>query len=321
MPEEKNQKIKKKWNNEDIPDLTGKVAVVTGANSGTGLQASKVLASKGAEVIMACRSMEKGEKAAAEVCQEYPDTTVKVMRLDLADLSSVRSFAEEFNQTYSSLDILLNNAGVMQTPYYKTADGFELQFGTNHLGHFALTGLLLKPLLQAKSARVVTMSSGASRTGKIHFEDINLEKSYGRSKAYAQSKLANLLFAYELQRKFETNGVKAISVAAHPGYTRTNLQFAGPGMEGGRRHWARIYRITNKLMAQGVEMGALPILCAATDPAVEGGEYLGPRRLRGARGHPKKVRSVKRSYNEEDAKQLWKLSEEFTGVSYDFSTS
>ncbi|MHA2272132.1 MAG: SDR family NAD(P)-dependent oxidoreductase, partial [Candidatus Hodarchaeales archaeon] len=150
MSEEKPLKIKKKWNNGDIPDLSGKTAVVTGANSGTGLQAAKVLASKGAEVIMACRSMEKGEAAAGEIREEYPDTTVKVMQLDLADLSSVRSFAEEFNQTYSSLDILLNNAGVMQTPQLKTADGFELQFGTNHLGHFALTGLLLEPLMKAK---------------------------------------------------------------------------------------------------------------------------------------------------------------------------
>ncbi|MHA2496059.1 MAG: oxidoreductase [Candidatus Hodarchaeales archaeon] len=321
MSEEKPLKIKKKWNNGDIPDLSGKTAVVTGANSGTGLQAAKVLASKGAEVIMACRSMEKGEAAAGEIREEYPDTTVKVMQLDLADLSSVRSFAEEFNQTYSSLDILLNNAGVMQTPQLKTADGFELQFGTNHLGHFALTGLLLKPLLQAKDARVVTMSSQASSSGKMHFDDVNLEKNYGRTKAYSQSKLANLLFAYELQRKFEAHGVKAISAAAHPGYTRTNLQFAGPAMEGGRRHWARFYRVTNKLIAQGVEMGTLPILCAATDPVVQGGEYVGPRRLRGARGHPKKLRSAKRSYNEEDAKKLWELSEEFTGVSYDFSMS
>lgn len=318
MAEEKPLKIKKKWNNDDIPDLTGRIVVVTGAKSGTGFQASKVLASKGAEVIMTCRSLEKGEAAATEIRDEYPNATVRVMELDLADLSSVRSFAEEFVQNHTSLDILFNNAGVMQTPPYKTADGFELQFGTNHLGHFALTGLLLKPLLQANEARIVTMSSMASSNGKIHFDDINLEQKYGRTKAYSQSKLANLLFAYELQRKFEQKNASAISVAAHPGYTATNLQFAGPGMEGGRRHFARMYRITNKIMAQGVEMGALPILCAATDPTVEGGDYIGSRRLRGARGHPKKVRSSKRSYNEDDARQLWEISEQLTGVKYEF---
>ncbi|MFX0117470.1 MAG: oxidoreductase, partial [Candidatus Hodarchaeota archaeon] len=206
MTERKSQPIKKKWNVDDIPDLTGKTVIVTGANSGTGLQASKILAAKGAEVIMACRNLEKGEAAANAIQAEYPNAALKVMQLDLADLASVRSFTKEFKETYSSLEMLLNNAGVMQTPQLKTVDGFELQFGTNHLGHFALTGLLLEPLMQAKEARVVTMSSAAHRSGKIHFDDVNLEKNYGRTKAYSQSKLANLLFAYELQRKFERNG-------------------------------------------------------------------------------------------------------------------
>jgi NAD(P)-dependent dehydrogenase (short-subunit alcohol dehydrogenase family) len=317
MTEQKSQLIKKKWNNDDIPDLTGKTAIVTGANSGTGFQASKVLAAKGAEVIMACRSLEKGEVAANAIQTEYPNAKIKVMQLDLADLASVRAFAKEFQENHNSLEILLNNAGVMQTPPLKTADDFELQFGTNHLGHFALTGLLLKPLMRANEARVVTMSSMVHSSGKIHFDDVNLEKNYGRTKAYSQSKLANLLFAYELQRKLEQNGGSVISLAAHPGYTATNLQSAGPGMKGGRRHWAWFYKITNKIMAQNVKMGALPILCAATDSAAEGGDYIGPRRFRGARGHPKKVRSNKRSYNEEDARRLWELSEELTGVCYD----
>ncbi|MFQ5978491.1 MAG: oxidoreductase [Candidatus Heimdallarchaeota archaeon] len=318
MTQQKVQKIKKKWGNDDIPDLTGKTTIVTGANSGTGFQASKVLASKGTTVIMACRSLEKGAEAARTIQEEHPNASTKVMELDLADLSSVRSFAEEFKQNYASLELLLNNAGVMQTPARRTADGFELQFGTNHLGHFALTGLLLEPLLQAKEARVVTMSSAAHSQGKIHFDNINLEKKYGRTKAYAQSKLANLLFAYELQRKFESKATSAISVGVHPGYTATNLQSAGPGMEGGRRHWARLYWISNKIFAQGIEMGALPLLCAATDSAIEGGDYIGPSRLRGWRGHPKKARSSKRSYNLEDAEQLWELSEQMTGVKYEF---
>ncbi|MHA2231662.1 MAG: oxidoreductase, partial [Candidatus Hodarchaeales archaeon] len=225
MTQQESQKIMKKWRNDDIPDLTGKTTIVTGANSGTGFQTSKILASKNTTVIMACRSLEKGAEAARTIQEEHLNASTKVMELDLADLSSVRSFAEEFKQNYTSLEILINNAGVMQTPSHKTADGFELQLGTNHLGHFALTGLLLEPLLQAKEARVVTMSSAAHSRGKIHFDNINLEKKYGRTKAYAQSKLANLLFAYELQRKFESKATSAISVGVHPGYTATNLQF------------------------------------------------------------------------------------------------
>ncbi len=316
MTNQNSQQIKKKWNIEDIPDQTGKTAIVTGANSGTGLQASKILAMKGAEVIMACRNTEKGTAALETIITEFPEANVKVMELDLASLNSIQSFTEDFKKKYQTLDILLNNAGVMQTPESQTADGFELQFGTNHLGHFALTGQLLEPLSKAKNARVVTMSSMAASAGKMHFENFNLEKEYGRTKAYSQSKLANLLFAYELQRKFEQANSSIISVAAHPGYTATNLQSAGPSMEGGRRWWARLYKISNKIMAQNVKIGALPILCAATDSVIEGGDYIGPKGFRGMRGRPKKVRSSKQSYNEEDARQLWKMSEEMTGVNY-----
>jgi NAD(P)-dependent dehydrogenase (short-subunit alcohol dehydrogenase family) len=305
----------KKWSIQDIPNLSGKIAVVTGANSGTGYEVSKAIASKRSQVIMACRSVEKGELAAAKIREEFPDSSLKVMALDLADLSSINSFSKEFLANYEALHILCNNAGVMQTPDLKTADGFELQLGTNHLGHFALTGLLLDLLMKTSDSRIVTVSSGAHRFGNIHFDDLMLEKSYGSAKAYSQSKLANLLFAYELQRRLENNGSSAISVAAHPGFSSTNLQLTGPGM-GGRKLWVWLYRLIRPFLAQSAEMGSLPILYAAIAEQVRGGDYFGPRGFVGMRGHPKKVESNEASHDKDAAKKLWDISTELTKVKY-----
>ncbi|MFX0090591.1 MAG: oxidoreductase [Candidatus Hodarchaeota archaeon] len=311
---------KKKWTREDIPDQTGKTVIVTGANSGTGFEVTKELAGKGAHIILACRNTEKGEAAVSKIREKHPNASLRVMKLDLADLSSVKSFVKTFTSEYKQLHILCNNAGVMQTPYLKTKDGFELQLGTNHLGHFALTGLLSDILLQTEGSRVVTMSSNAYIFGRIDFDNLNWEKpkSYGSTAAYGRSKLANLLFTYELQRKFEQKGARVISVASHPGYSATNLQSSG--LKLGRSMSARlmrlIYSILNKVVAQSVEMGALPMLMAATSAEINGGDYIGPERVFSFRGYPKKVNSNGRSHNLETAEKLWRVSESLTGVNF-----
>ena len=293
------------WTAENIPDLTGRVAVVTGANSGIGYEVARALARKDAIVILACRDKDKGEAALKQIDRDYARAKAEHLQLDLSDLASVRRFADEFTSNYSRLDILVNNAGIMVPPFAKTADGFELQFGTNHLGHFALTGLLLDLLVGTSQARVVTVSSGGHRFGKIDFDNLNAEKGYDRQRAYAQSKLANLLFTYELQRRFESAGVDAIAVAAHPGWTVTNLQV----------HW-RMTRMLNPFIGQKPEMGALPVLCAATDSDVQGGDYYGPGGWQELGGYPTRVRSSDRSHDLAVAARLWKISEEFTGVRY-----
>jgi NAD(P)-dependent dehydrogenase (short-subunit alcohol dehydrogenase family) len=306
-----------KWTQNDIPDQQGKLIIVTGGNSGIGYEAAMALAGRNAHVILAVRSMDKGEEAAREIRQRHPQAQVTVMALDLADLKSVRSFAETFLASHGRLDILINNAGVMALPARKTVDGFERQFGTNHLGHFALTGLLLPKLKKTPSARVVTVSSGVHVTGDIHFEDLQWEKKYDQWGAYAQSKLANLLFAYELQRRFAETGTKAISVSCHPGYAATNLQAVGPQMEGSAfKAW--MMKAANTLFAQGQDMGALPTLFASTAPQVNGCDYIGPTGMGGARGYPDKVMSNDKSYDEALAKRLWTASEELTGVVYSF---
>lgn len=237
------------------------------------------------------------------------------MPLDLSDLKSIRSFAQTFLAQYDHLEILINNAGVMALPKRKTADGFEMQFGTNHLGHFALTGLLLPVLKKTSGARVVTVSSGVHTSGDIHFDDLQWEKKYERWGAYAQSKLANLLFAYELQRRMAAAGINITSVGCHPGYTATNLQSAGPKMDGSIfRGW--MMKMGNALFAQGQDMGALPTSFAATAAEVNGCDYIGP--AGGIKGYPQKVRSNDKSYDEALAKRLWIVSEELTGVVYDF---
>lgn len=307
---------KRNWTVDDIPELTGKVVVVTGANSGIGYEVIRALAGKGAHVVMACRNLEKAESAAAHILEEAPHAFLEIIKIDLADLSSVKNFAHKFSETYQSLHILCNNAGVMFPPYGQTTDGFELQFGINHLGHFALTGLLMSQLLKTGNARIVTMSSWGHYYGKMNFDDINWETSYNRIWAYCRSKLANLLFTYELQRKLEVCGSEVISMAAHPGWSATNLQSTGLKMGGGRL-MRLFFIIGNPLLAQSASMGALPMLYAATAPDIVGGDYIGPSGFREWRGYPKKTCSSEQSYDEEMAKNLWEVSEELTGVRYE----
>jgi len=312
--------IKNKWSIVDIPDQSGKIAIVTGANCGTGYEISKALASKGAEVIMACRDVEKGESAAEKIKKEFPKSSLKVMVLDLADLSSVKNFCQLFRENYNSLNILCNNAGIMAIPKLKSKDGFELQLATNHLGHFALTGLLFDKILMTPKSRIVNVSSTAHQSGKIDFDDLMKEKKYSRFSAYSQSKLANLLFTYELQRRLEAEGHSTISVGTHPGLAATNLASSGPGYGKGRIIKSIISFFT-KLFSQSAEMGALPILCACTSLDINGGDYLGPGGFRGMRGYPKKDESSKESHDVEVAKKLWDISTELTKVKYVFKKS
>jgi NAD(P)-dependent dehydrogenase (short-subunit alcohol dehydrogenase family) len=289
-----------------MADQSGRVAVVTGANSGIGFHAARELAAHGAKVILAVRDAEgKGADAAGRMTGD-----VEVRKLDLADLASVRAFAQDFD---GPIDLLINNAGVMATPRRTTADGFELQLGTNHLGHFALTGLLLDRL---RDGRVTTVSSGAHNIGRINFDDLMGERRYQRWMAYGQSKLANLLFAYELQRRADAAGFPLTSTAAHPGYAATNLQMAGPQLEGSKVR-ELLGRVGNVVLAQSDEMGALPTLFAATED-LPGGTYAGPDGFMEQRGHPKVVNSNARSRDEATARRLWDVSEELTGVTYQF---
>ena len=300
-----------KWTADRIPDQTDKTVIVTGANSGLGLVTARELARKGANVVMAVRSVEKGEAAAAEIRGEVPDAQVTVARLDLADLSSVREFAAAHRRP---LDVLVNNAGIMMTPKGTTKDGFETQFGTNHLGHFALTGLLLPALEQAGAARVVTVSSIEHYPGRIRFEDLHSERlGYGPRKAYQQTKAANVLFGLELDRRLSAKGSGVISVLAHPGYSDTNLQTTGPT---GPAKWAMQF-VGNKLIAQSAEKGALPQLYAATAPDVHGADFFGPDGYRALRGHPTRVPPSRYAADPEVAKRLWQVSEEATGVRYE----
>ena len=294
------------WAAENIPDLTDIIVIVTGANSGIGYEMARALARKQATVILACRNKDKGQAAERQIAQEYPGAKAELGLLDLSNLALVRRFAGEFTRHYDRLDILINNAGIMRTPFGKTTDGFELQFGVNHLGHFALTGLLLDLIVRTPQARVVTVSSGGHRFGKIDFDNLNADKGYDAGAAYGQSKLANLLFTYELHRRFKGAGVDAIAAAAHPGWTAgTNLAV----------HW-RMLRLLNPFVGQKPSMGALPALYAATAPDVQGGDYYGPDGWQELRGYPTKVRSSDRSYDPAVAAKLWIISEELTGVRY-----
>ena len=294
------------WTAADIPDQSGRVAVVTGANSGLGLVIARELARAGANVVLAVRNVEKGEQAASDI-----DAGARVEQLDLAELASVRAFAERVGGEF---DLLVNNAGVMAPPRRVTADGFESQIGTNHLGHFALTGLLLPKLLASSAPRVVTMSSGAHRMGRIAFDDLHGERSYNNWRAYGQSKLANLMFCFELNRRATDAGTALKSVAAHPGYAATNLQFAGPA------HWYEhaVMTVGNRLFAQNAEMGALPALYASTVPDIPGGAYVGPNQFMELRGYPRLVTAAGKAYDEQAWRRLWEVSEELTGVRYSF---
>jgi NAD(P)-dependent dehydrogenase (short-subunit alcohol dehydrogenase family) len=308
------------WTAADIPDQSGRVAVVTGANSGIGRVSARELARAGASVILACRDTARGETALEDVRVGAKDAAPELRRLDLADLSSVREFANDVSERHEGIDLLINNAGVMAPPRRLTADGFELQLGTNHLGHFALTGLLLDRLLARPEPRVVTVSSSAHRIGRIDFDDLQKERRYERWTAYGQSKLANLLFAYELQRRADAADVALKSLAVHPGYAATNLQAAGPGIGGGlmARLNAGVMAIGNRLFAQSEEMGALPTLFAATAPELPGGSFAGPAGLAAQRGYPALADSSGASKDRETARRLWEVSEELTGVSYRF---
>jgi NAD(P)-dependent dehydrogenase (short-subunit alcohol dehydrogenase family) len=310
-----NQKYKKmnddRWTTAQMPDLKGKVIIVTGGNSGTGYESVKAFAMKGAEVVLAGRSMERCQQASAEILKAVPDGKIDVMQLDLADLDSVKSFAAEFIKKYKKLDVLLNNAGIMMSPYFQTKDGFEGQFGTNHLGHFALTVQLMDVIRKTAGARVVNVSSGAHKRGEMDFDNLQFEngRDYSPMKAYGRSKLANLLFTYELQRRFESVNSKAIAVAAHPGVARTNL---GRYMEG-----KIIYKILYpffKWISQDQSMGALPLIRASVDPEVKGGEYYGPDGRNEMKGYPILVQSNAASHNTADAARLWEESEKLTGV-------
>ena len=298
------------WTAADIPSQAGRVAVVTGANSGIGLVAARELARAGATVVLGCRAPARAAAAAESILAAAPEATVDVWQLDLADLQSVRECAAGLAESYGAIDLLLNNAGVMALPHETTADGFERHLGTNHLGHFALTGLLLDRLLAAPAPRVVTVSSAAHRTGKIRFDDLMGERSYGRWSAYSQSKLANLLFMFELQRRAHTANSALRSLAAHPGYSATNLQLhTGSTLE------TTVMRVLNKVVAQSDEMGALPSLYALT-MELPGGTYVGPDGLAESRGHPTIVSSTGAARDVAVAERLWQVSQELTGVHF-----
>jgi NAD(P)-dependent dehydrogenase (short-subunit alcohol dehydrogenase family) len=301
-----------KWTAEDIPDLTGRTFVITGANSGLGLESSRMLAARGAHVVMTARDQLKGEAAAARVRQDVPGASLELRILDLADLESVHAFARGLHDDAVPVDVLINNAGVMMSPQRSTAQGFEMQFGTNHLGHFALTGLLLDLLAVRDDPRVVTVSSTFHKQGKIDFDDLMQRERYSPTGAYAQSKLANLLFGLELQRRLSAAGSPVRSLMAHPGYSNTNLQFAGP--TGWRK--ALMY-VANPLFAQKPAIGALAQVRAAVAPDVAGGQYYGSAARFESRGLPELVRPSRAAQDPQVAARLWEESEKLTGVVYE----
>jgi NAD(P)-dependent dehydrogenase (short-subunit alcohol dehydrogenase family) len=293
------------WTEQSIPDQHGRVAIVTGANTGLGFETARMLAARRATVVLAVRDVGKGKQAAARMGGD-----VIVQALDLTSLDSIRFAAAELRAAHPRIDLLINNAGVMYTPKQNTADGFELQFGTNHLGHFALTGLLLDRLLPVPGSRVVTVSSTGHRIqAAVHFDDLQWERSYSRIAAYGQAKLANLMFTYELQRRLAPHGT-TVAVAAHPGVSNTELARNMPAALRVLVTWLA------PLLTQKPEMGALPILRAATDPSVIGGQYYGPANWGESRGYPKLVTSSPESYDQAVQQRLWSVSEELTGVTF-----
>jgi NAD(P)-dependent dehydrogenase (short-subunit alcohol dehydrogenase family) len=299
-----------KWNTADIPDQSGRVAVITGSNTGLGFETAKALAAKGARVVLAVRNLEKGKEAASAIAADSPGADLTLQELDLSSLDSVRSAADQLNAEQDHIDLLINNAGLMYpSPRQTTKDGFETQFGTTHLGHFALTGLVLDRLVKTPGSRVVTVSSIGHRiNAAIHFEDLQWERSYNRVAAYGQSKLANLLFTYELQRRLAPHGT-TIALAAHPGGSDTDLM----------RHLPSALQFALPVMRplfQPAAMGALPTLRAATEPGLVGAEYFGPDGLGGVRGYPEQVSSSAQSHDVDLQRRLWAVSEELTGVTY-----
>jgi NAD(P)-dependent dehydrogenase (short-subunit alcohol dehydrogenase family) len=308
--------VSTRWTAEQIPDQSGRVAIVTGANSGLGLSTARELARHGAKVVLACRNVEKGAVAQRAIEQASPGAAPELAELDLGSLASVQSFAERFRAGSDGLDLLINNAGVMAPPRSETADGFELQLGTNLLGHFALTGRLIDLMEGRDDARVVTLSSNAHKMGRINFDDLQSRHGYRRWSAYGQSKLADLMFALELDRRLRAAGSPVASLAAHPGYAATNLQTAAaPPID------RMVMRVTNLVMAQSADMGALPTLYAATYPNLEGGVYVGPDGIGEFRGHPHIVSTSRAARNEAAATRLWEVSEELTGVRFELGAA
>ncbi|MBP2327619.1 NAD(P)-dependent dehydrogenase (short-subunit alcohol dehydrogenase family) [Kibdelosporangium banguiense] len=300
-----------KWTAADIPDQTGRIAVVTGANSGLGLVTARELARAGAHVVVAARDPKRGARAIDEITAAVPHADLEFQPLDLADLGSIERFAGAMSIQHDGLDLLINNAGVMALPYQRTADGFELQFGTNHLGHFALTGRLAGLLTERPDSRVVTVSSGLAQRGRIDFGNLQGERKYQKWAAYSNAKLANLLFAFELDRRLPRVG----SYAAHPGFAATNLQPASAKATGNKLV-ELVVGLGNKIIAQDMAMGALPTLYAATKPDLPRGSYVGPDGFMQQRGHPKIVRAIRAAYDEDTARKLWEVSEKLTGVHF-----
>jgi NAD(P)-dependent dehydrogenase (short-subunit alcohol dehydrogenase family) len=296
------------WTTTDSPDQSGRTAVVTGANTGLGYETAAALAARGAHVVLAVRNLDKGKAAADLIVRRYPGAEVSLQELDLTSLESVREAANQLRAAHDRIDLLVNNAGVMMTPKSTTKDGFELQFGTNHLGHFALTGRLLDRLLATPGSRVVTVSSMGHRAGRIRFDDLQSERRYRRLSAYGQSKLANLLFTYELQRRLA--GTNTVAVAAHPGGSSSELS----------RYLPSAVQLVFRPLEQDTEMGALPTLRAATDPDATGGQYFGPGGFAEMRGYPKVVASNGRSHDGAVQRRLWTVSEDLTGVTYQLPT-
>ena len=295
-----------KWSIDDVASQRGKIAVVTGANSGIGYEVTLGLVKKNVEVIMACRNMQKAEEARANILRVHPDAAINVMKLDTGDLKAVRKFAEQFQQHYNQLHFLVNNAGIMMSPYKVTADGFENQLATNYIGHFALTGLLLPLLTKTPNARVVTLSSISYKWSEIEFDDLHAAKKYSKTKAYGQSKRACLMFAFELQRRLFEKGHHSISIAAHPGLAKTNLD----------QYYPALIRPLGNLFLQPAKKGALPVLYAALDQTLKGGEFIGPDGFQQIRGYPSKVEADEYSHDKAVAERLWKRSEQMTSVYY-----
>ena len=302
------------WTQDQVGDQSGRVAVITGGNSGIGKEAARVLAARGATVVLACRDAGRAGAAAGELGSGLPAGRVQTVPLDLGSLDSVRTAAAQLTSRFGRLDLLINNAGVMAPPYGLTQDGFELQFGVNHLGHFALTGLVLPALLKAGGARVVTVSSNGHKAGRIRFGDLDFSRGYRRWPAYGQSKLANLLFSYELGRRLTAASAPVASVAAHPGTARTELTRYMPSLSGPLMS-PRLGPLTS-WWVQDAQAGALPALRAATDSAAASGDYYGPSGLLELTGPPVKVRSSARSHDAGTAHRLWSESEKLTGVTY-----
>ena len=295
------------WTDSDMPDQHGRTAVVTGANTGLGFETARMLATRGATVVLACRTMAKASDAVGRIRTAVPGARLETIRLDLGSLESVRAAATQLRESYPRVDLLINNAGLMIPPYGKTEDGFELQFGTNHLGHFALTGLVLDTLLAVPGSRIVTVSSQGHRAGNINFGDINFERRYNRIRAYGQSKLANLMFTYELERRLRAAGAATSALAAHPGVSATELQRHVPAL---------LQALSRFVPMQPAERGALPTVRAATDPSARGGQYYGPAGRFQMSGYPVVVESSRRSHDTEVQRRLWELSERLTGVTY-----